>query len=297
MKFQGSAEAKVGEQIALNGVGQRFSGNVFVSAVHHEVVGGNWLTEVEFGTSAEWFAEQRDLTVPPASGLLPGVEGLQVGVVKKLDGDPAKENKIQVSIPLLEADKDGVWARLANYYASNTFGDFFLPEIGDEVVLGYLNHDPSYPIILGSLYSSKRSPPYPLTAENYTKAIVTRSKLRLIFDDEKQVVTVITPNQNKIVVSDDDKSILLEDQNGNKAKLDPSGILLDSPRDIVINAKGKITATAVGEISLTAQADVKVTGLNVGNTAQVAFSAKGSASAELSASGQTTVKGALVMIN
>jgi uncharacterized protein involved in type VI secretion and phage assembly len=164
-------------------------------------------------------------------------------------------------------------------------------------VLGYLNGDPSHPVILGSLYSSSRTPPYPLTKENNTKAIVTRSKLRLIFDDDKKVVTIITPANNKIIVSDDSKSILLQDENGNKAQLSPDGILLESPKDIKIDAKGKIAISAVGEISATAQADVKVTGLNVSNTAQVGFSAKGSATAELSASGQTKVQGALVMIN
>ena len=218
-------------------------------------------------------------------------------MVKKLNEDPEAENKIQVSIPLLQAEKDGVWARLANYYASDGFGEFFIPEIGDEVVLGYLNQDPSHPVILGSLYSSKRKPPYELTAENYTKAIVTRSKLRVIFDDEKKIVTIITPASNKIVVNDDTKTILLQDETGNKVQLSPDGILLDSPKDITVNAKGKIAVSAVGEISITAQADVKVAGLNVSNTAQVGFTAKGSATAELSASGQTTVKGALVMIN
>jgi len=297
MKFQGDVKAKAGQLIELVGVGNRFSGVVFVSAVTHELVDGDWTTEAEFGMPPQWFAEQRDLAAPPAAGLTPGIEGLHLGVVKKLDADPNGEKKVQVSIPLLKADADGVWARLANFYASNGFGDFFIPEIGDEVVLGYLNDDPSHPVILGSLYSSKRAPPYELTAENYTKAIVTRSLLRLIFDDEKKVVTIITPAGNKIVVSDDAKSILLEDQNANKAELSPTGILLDSPKDITINAKGKITMSAVGEISVTAQADVSVTGLNVTNTAQVGYTAKGNATAELSAAGQTTVKGALVMIN
>lgn len=297
MKFQGSAKAKIGTLIELAGVGNRFNGDVFVGAVTQDIRDGDWTTEVEFGLQPRWFADQRDLITPPASGLLPGVEGLHLAVVKKRDGDPEGQNRVQVSIPLLEAQEDGVWARLSNFYASNTFGDFFIPETGDEVVLGYLNGDPSHPVILGSLYSSNRPPPYTLTAENYTKAIVTRSKLRLIFDDEKKVVTVITPANNKIVVSDDTKSILLEDQNGNIARLDPSGILLDTPKDVIVNAKGKIAMSALGEISLTAQADVKVTGLNVSNTANVAFTAKGSATAELSAAGQTTVKGALVMIN
>jgi hypothetical protein len=40
-----------------------------------------------------------------------------------------------------------------------------------------------------------------------------------------------------------------------------------------------------------------VEGLNITNTAKVGFTAKGSASAEISASGQTIVKGAMVMIN
>jgi Rhs element Vgr protein len=297
MKFQGSALAKTGTLLTLEGVGARFNGDVFVSAVHHELVDGNWTTEAEFGMSPKWFAEERDLITPPASGLLPGIEGLHLGVVKKLDADPESENRVQVSIPLLAAETDGVWARLANFYASDKFGDFFIPEIGDEVVLGYLNDDPSSPVILGSVYSSKRKPPYDLTADNYTKAIVTKSMLRLIFDDEKKVITAITPANNKIVISDDDKSILLQDQTGNKVKLSPDGILLDSPRDIVINAKGKIDMTAVNNISITAQADVSVTGLNISHSANIGFTAKGNATAELSASGQTTVRGAMVMIN
>ena len=73
--------------------------------------------------------------------------------------------------------------------------------------------------------------------------------------------------------------------------------MLDSPKDISISAKGKITLDAVGQISISSKADVKTAGMNINNTAQVGFVAKGSASAELSASGQTTVKGAVVMIN
>ncbi|MCH8207813.1 MAG: Rhs element Vgr protein, partial [Nitrospinae bacterium] len=67
--------------------------------------------------------------------------------------------------------------------------------------------------------------------------------------------------------------------------------------DISITAKGKVTIDAVGEVGITSKADVKVEGLNVSNTAKVGFTAKGNATAEISASGQTTIKGAMVMIN
>ena len=297
MTFQGTAKAKIGTLIEVDGVGNRFNGSVFVSAIRHEISTGNWETEATFGMSPNWFCERRDLDAPPASGLLPGVGGLQIGIVMKLDADPEGEQKIQVSVPVLQAETEGVWARLAKFYASDGIGSFFIPEIGDEVVLGYLNDDPSHPVILGSLYSSKRKPPYDLTAENYTKAIVTKSELKVEFDDENKVLTIVTPASNTIVISDKDKSILLQDETGNKVELSTSGIVLDSPKDISITATGKITLDATGEVGISSKADVSVSGLNVTAEADVGFTGKGSATAELSASGQTTVKGAMVMIN
>jgi uncharacterized protein involved in type VI secretion and phage assembly len=190
-----------------------------------------------------------------------------------------------------------VWARLASFYGSSGFGAFFIPEVGDEVVLGFFNNDPSCPVILGSLYSSGRTPAYAITAENNIKALVTRSKLKVEFDEEKKVITLVTPANNTIVISDDSKSILLQDQNNNKVELSPSGILLDSPKDITIKALGKVAITATQNVEVTSQMDVKVAGLNINQNANIGFVAKGTATAELSAAGQTTVKGALVMIN
>lgn len=297
VRFQGSALAQVGKQIAIDGVGARFNGNVLVTGVRHEIRDGNWVTEAQFGLAPDWFAERPDVHEPPAGAWLPAVQGLQIGVVKKLDADPAGQHRVQVSVPVTGASTDGVWARLLQFHASNAFGAFFVPEIGDEVVLGYLNDDPSQPVILGSLYGAKHAPPYTLEAENNTKAVVTRSKVKIEVDDKDKILTITTPGSNKVVLSDKDKSILLQDQNGNKVELGTGGITLDSPKDIKITAKGGITLDAVNAVGITSKADVKGAGLNVSFEAQVGFTGKGSATAELSASGQTTVKGAMVMIN
>lgn len=297
LSFQGSALAKPNAILEVVGVGTRFAGNVFISKVQHSVSDGNWTTRVEFGLPPSWFTETADIVAPQASGLTAGIGGLHVGVVTKLDADPQSQLRIQVNIPVLGSDATPVWARLAQFYASNAFGAFFIPEIGDEVILGFFNNDPSHPVILGSLYSSKHNAAYSLTAENNTKAIVTRSKLKMEFDDDKKIITLITPANNKIVISDDGKSILLQDQTSNKVELNTSGITLDSPKDISITAKGKITLTATGNIEATSQADVKGSGLNVSLEAKVGMTAKGSATAEVSASGTTTIKGAMVMIN
>jgi len=297
MTFQGSAKAKVGTLIKLVGVGTRFSGDVFVGAVTHEIEAGQWLTTAEFGVSPSWFTEQHDVMAPAAAGLLPGIGGLHVGKVTKLDADPDGQQRVQVSIPVLGSTAQPVWARLLQFYASNAFGAFFVPELADEVVLGFFDNDPTHPVILGSLYSSSRAPPYTLTAENNTKALVTRCKAKIEFDEQNKVITVMTPAKNKVVLSDQDQSILLLDQNNNRVELNPGGITLESPKDIKVKANGTITLDAVGAINISSQADVKSAGLNVLCEGQVGFTGKGSATAELSASGETVVRGAMVMIN
>lgn len=297
VSFQGNHLAKVAELIELNGVGERFNGNAFISSVSHTFDDGNWITRVEFGLSANWFSEMNQLAAPPAAGLASSAGGLHIGLVTQLDQDPESQYKIKVSIPEMAAAEDGFWARLSHFYGSNGAGAFFIPEIGDEVVLGFFNDDPAHPVILGSLYSSKNLSPYELTAANNTKALVTRSKMKVEFDEEKKSIRLLTPGNNTLTISDDSKGITLEDQHQNTLTLDANGISLDSPKDITLTAKGKITLNATGNIEATAKADIKHTGLNINQTANVGFAAKASATAEVSASGTTTVKGGLVMIN
>jgi len=297
VKFQGSALAQAGGLLEVAGVGTRFNGKVYAGAVQHDVDDGNWTTEVEFGLAPEWRVTRTDVVAPHAGALVPGVQGLQVAVVTKLDADPANAHRIQVRTPALEAAANLVWARLLMPYASNAFGAFFVPEIGDEVLVGHLADDPAHPVVLGSMYSAKHAPPTPLDADNKIKTLVTRCKHKLEFDDDKKIVTLTTPAGNQLVLDDEAKKITLKDQTGNEIVMSEAGIKLDSPKDIVITAKGKVTVSAVDAITLDAKADVKASGLNVQCEAQVGFTAKGNASAELAASGVTTVKGSMVMIN
>ena len=79
--------------------------------------------------------------------------------------------------------------------------------------------------------------------------------------------------------------------------MDSGGITLSSSKDIKLTAKGGITMDATSKISGTAKSDISLDGMNVKLQAKVGATVKGNATAELSASGQTTVKGAMVMIN
>jgi Rhs element Vgr protein len=298
VRFQGNAKAKTGTTLELAGVGDRFNGPVLVSGVHHRIVDGEWLTTAAFGLSPDWFAAQApNIAAPCASGQLPPIQGLQTGIVKTVAKDPGGEFRVLVTLPILQDTAKGVWARLGTFYASNKIGAVFFPEIGDEVIVAFMNEDPRYPVILGSVYSKKLAPPVPPDEQNNVKAIVTRSKLKISFDDKDKVIVIETPGKHIVKMDDKSGAVSIQDSNGNKISLSKGGISLDSASHLKINAKGNITVQAGANLSLSAKANASMEGLQVAHKAKAKFSANGSAAAEVTSSGMLTVRGTLVKIN
>jgi type VI secretion system secreted protein VgrG len=221
----------------------------------------------------------------------------QSAVVKD-NNDPDKLGRVRVNFFWQEKNDLSPWLRPVNAYSGADRGFYFIPEIGDEVLVGFESDDAEKPFLMGSMYHGKNKPKsvWP-DKDNSFKGIITRSNMKIEFDDKKKITTIETPGGNKAVLSDDGKSVLLQDQNNNKVELSSNGILMDCAKDIKIISKGRITIDATGAIDISSSADAKVSGLNVDLKANVGLTAKGSATAELSATGQTIVKGAMVMIN
>lgn len=291
VRFEGSARAALAAGLELDGLGDRFNGPVRITGLSHTLAEGGWITEAQFGAAD--IATRA--TASAAGGPLPALHGLQIGTVTAVHGDPQGEHRVRLRLPA--AGIDALWARLAQPQAGAGFGTRFVPEPGDEVVVGCFDDDPQQPVVLGSLYGSRRLPPEPLRAEGRGTALVTRGGSRLEFDDQHRLVTLTTPAHNRLAFSDEERSVRLADQHGNEIVLSAAGVLLDSRGDIQLRAQGRIGLQAHAGIELAAGADLKLTGLNVNCSAAVGLMAQGQVSAELSAGGQTTVKGALVMIN
>jgi len=250
VKFQGNTDLLPGDFIGLNGVGNRFSGKAIVAAIHHDCTEGMWTTEVNFGMEPEWFAETLQHVSPLThKGLIPSLQGLQIGIVTSLE-DPEGENRVQVKLPVVSNSEDGIWARIATLDAGNNRGSFFLPEIGDEVIIGCINNDPSHIVILGMLNSSAL--PAPLTAANANneKGYVSRDNIKMIFNDDEKSFKLETPGGNKITLSDQDQVIKIADQNGNKIIMESAGITIESASDLKLKATGDITLEGIN-ITLT----------------------------------------------
>jgi Rhs element Vgr protein len=293
VKIDGDSTLKPGKWLSISKFSKQFNGGAFISSVsHHLSPSSSASTEVEFGFSQDWFSRKyNDVVELPASGLLPSVHGLQTGIVKLITGDPENRYRIKVKLPLVGKGDQGVWARLATLDAGKEHGSFFLPEVGDEVILGFMNDDPREPVILGMLYSSNKNgtPPVVPTDKNYKKGFYTKSKIKFEFDDEKSNVLIETPIGCKILVSGSAKegdkkksTIVLSDANGNMIEMNDKGITISSGKDLILSAKGKVTISATEAMVLDTKKTLEI---------------KASTTTKIAANGTMEIKGKLVQIN
>jgi uncharacterized protein involved in type VI secretion and phage assembly len=276
IRLPGTATLAVGDTVALKGFGGRFDGDAWVSALRHEAEAGTWWTEIDLGLP------QESTLTAPQSGSPKRATGLQLAQVLQTHDDPLAQNRLKIALPLSETSGTGIWVRLASPYATEGAGQTFRPEVGDEVVVAFVEGDPNAVIVLGALHSGQRSTQDTAAEGNLIKALTTPSGLRLEMNDETGALSVTTPEGQVLSLSDDTKSVTLRDMNDNQISLSPDGIELTTAGDLTLGAKGKITLAAGSA-------------LEMGASTTAALTASGNL--KLSANGTTTLKGAMVKIN
>jgi len=276
VRCTGTPASLPGTILKLAGAGARFSGDFLVSAVRHTLAAGSWTTDIQFGIPSTREAAG-DLT----EIMIPSARGLQIGVVEALEGDADGEFRIRVRLPVLGESAQPIFARPASFDAGENRGGTYLPEIGDEVIVAFLDDDPRHAVVLGSLHSSARPAPINPADANPEKGYFSREGLKLVFDDDKKSIRLETPGGHSVTLDDEAGEIRVTDSNGNTLVFDAAGIAFESARDVTLKAA----------------ANIAIEGVNVSADANGNFTASGSAGAELSASGITVIKGALVQIN
>ncbi|MEM9259234.1 MAG: phage baseplate assembly protein V, partial [Bacteroidota bacterium] len=234
---------------------------------------GQWRTMAQLGLDPETFTERYPVSAPPAGGLLPAVSGLHVATVIQMHDDPTGEERILVKIPALNPEGEGNWARLATGMAGNEAGLTFRPAVGDEVLVGFLDDDPRYPVILGGLHASGTPAPLAPTEENDQTGYVSRGGNKWVVDDTKKSIVLETAAGDTLSMLGEDGVIEIKDQHGNSLKMASDGITIES----------------AGKLTLKAATDLSAEG--------VSAKIKSSASGEFQAGANLTLKGSLVQIN
>ena len=190
-------------------------------------------------------------------------------------------------------------------------GAFFFPQVNDLVVLAFLDGDPHRPIVLGAYWNTETNPPLTVQdgkAEEYMLRTPKKIEMKLTDTDKKQKVTLTMPSGTVLNIDDENSKVELKDKNGdNSLTMDLKGgeitlkaktkvTIKAGDTSIVLESGGAITQKGSGKISIQganieAKANSKVA--LQGATAEV----KATSSLALSASGQASLKGAMVKIN
>lgn len=294
LSFRGMTNVHLGDLLKLEGFGKLFNGLVYITGVDQRIENGEFVSRVAFGLKDDWVNK---IQAPP-SYLLKSIGGLHVGIVKKIDGDPDKKNRIKVMIPSLKNSGEGLWALLGHTYAGDSFGSFFIPEVNAEVIVGFLGDDPRFPVVLGSLYSKNNKPEETFTKENNIKSILTKGGVRAEFDDKNKAYKIVTPGKNSILVSDKSKGVEIEDQNGNIILTSSKGISLTSKKDIILSSSGKIEIKGDKGVSMIASTgDVSIEGKNLNAKAKAKAELSGSSGVDIKSSGVVNIKGSMINVN
>ena len=141
-----------------------------------------------------------------------------------------------------ECSKETDWIRMVQPHTGAGKGFYFIPEIGEEVLVGFEGGNAEKPYVIGAQYNGKQSSGYS-TPGNDQKVIHTRSGCKIIFNDAE-------------------KSIFIEDPSGNTWLMDGQGnISVHAPKNMTLNAGENIIMTAGKDISISA-------GENISNAAK-----------------------------
>ena len=155
---------------------------------------------------------------PPRVTRKPHVQGVQTAIVV---GPPGEEiytdEHARVKVQFhwdrqgKNDDKSSCWIRVSQLWAGQGWGAVWLPRIGHEVIVDFIEGDPDRPIITGRVYHAQNVPPYPLPDEKTKSTIKSDSTIggggsnEIRFEDKKDAEEIYThaqKDQNEVVEND-----------------------------------------------------------------------------------------------
>jgi uncharacterized protein involved in type VI secretion and phage assembly len=285
----GNPALRAGVTVSIANVGAPFDGKYTLTSCRHTYDSVNGY-QTSFRVSGRQTRTMLGLVRGSGRDGNEAVRGVVPAIVSNLE-DPDKLGRMKVTFPWLADRAESHWARVALAGAGNERGLVVLPEVGDEVLVAFDHGDPRLPYVVGGLFNGRdKLPVDPLDGGKVVKRyVVSRNGHRIELDDKDDVITVASGDGNhKIVI----------DQKASK-------IVLDTDGEIEVKAQGKLLVNAANSLKLESSGafELKANGITL-DAGGGAFNAKGSqakvegsGTAEISSSGQTTIRGSMVSIN
>ncbi len=207
-------------------------GEYIITKITHQATGSSeYSNEFEAISSGVEILPEPEVEVPEAHP--------QLATVLSND-DPDQKGRVQVQFLWQRAEMKTSWIRVmtpdagsSDHHAQNR-GHVFIPEVGDQVMVGFRYNDPNRPFVMGSLFSGTTGAGG--QDQNNYKSIVTKSGHTIAFND--------TNNSESITITDKNSNIVLIDTNNNNITISANETITLRAKNINLDAEENITATS-----------------------------------------------------
>jgi len=323
---QGNAKLRPGCVVEIKGVPATFNGKYRITAARHVLNQHGYRTHMVFSGENDRSALALSSDGLASTPKLPRMHGLVTGIVTVTASSgsspaPPDPQHVKVKFDWLK-DKNGQpyetdWVKTVQLGAGNGFGLLILPEVNDEVLVGFEHGDLRRPYVIGGVYNAQKNADTKLNGSvvDGSGAIVrrgftSRKKHRLAFEDGDSTnnITLVTGDDNFTIVLDQQNTKITIDSKNGKVEIHGSqdiSIKNDSGDISIEAAAGKLSLKGQSGVDVQSQSgDVSVSGINanVKGNAKVSVSApaaevKADAKLDLNGSAMVQIQGGLVKIN
>jgi type VI secretion system secreted protein VgrG len=215
-------------------------------------------------------------------------------------------------------EKSSCWVRVAQGWAGNLWGSVFIPRIGQEVVVSFLEGNPDRPLITGCVYNAQQVVPYTLPAEQTKSTLKTNSSKggsgfnEIRFEDKAGSEELFIQAQKDMTVSILNNEGLTVagtrtlDVTGNETHTNKGDYTSTVSGNYKLTISGNLTIEASGSVNIKSGTDftnnagtslTNKSGTDMMNDAGTSLTNKAAASQTVDGGGMLTVKGGLVKIN
>jgi type VI secretion system secreted protein VgrG len=215
-------------------------------------------------------------------------------------------------------EKSSCWVRVAQGWAGNLWGSIFIPRIGQEVVVSFLEGNPDRPLITGCVYNAQQVVPYTLPADQTKTTIKTNSSTggsgfnEIRFEDKagsEELFIQAQKDMNVNILNNEALTVAgtrTLNITGNETHTNKGDYTSTVSGNYKLTISGNLTIEASGSVSIKSGTDFANTagtsltnksGTDMMNDAGTTLTNKGAVSQTVDGGSMLTVKGGLVQIN
>jgi type VI secretion system secreted protein VgrG len=210
------------------------------------------------------------------------------------------------------------WVRVAQGWAGNLWGTIFIPRIGQEVIVSFLEGNPDRPLITGCVYNAAQAVPYTLP-DNQTRSTIKTSSSKggsgnneICFEDKagsEELFIQAQKDMNVNILNNESLTVAgtrTLKVTGNETHTNSADYSSTVSGNFKLTVRGNLTIEASGSVSIKSGTDFTNTagtsltnksGTDMMNNAGTTLTNKAAASQTVDGGGQLTIKGGLVTIN